>query len=269
MGIVLIGICGYSYTEWIGSFYPPKTKQEEFLEFYSRNFPTVELDYTYYRMPTADQLNRMLEAGGPDLTFAIKATDTLTHKVDPNKWQDEAKTYKTAIEPVLAAGRLEAVLFQFPNSFHYLPDNRRYLDKLLKEFAGIPSVVEFRNSEWGNSKVILELKKRGVTYASMDLPDLEGLPPVLDVATSTLAYFRLHGRNTEKWQGSNSGDRYDYLYNSTELEGAAERIKRIVLKTDRVLVYFNNHTRGQAPQNAQMLKKILEKSGLSLGGERK
>jgi len=233
-------------------------KKEDFLGYYAGQFSTVELDYTYYRMPTADQLRQMAEAGGPDLTFAIKATDVLTHKIDPTKWKDEAQAYKTAIEPLLEAGRLEAVLFQFPNSFHYQDENRRHLDGLLKEFAGIPSVVEFRNAEWGNNRVIDELKKRGIAYASTDLPDIKGLPPVLDVSTSPLAYFRLHGRNAEAWWGSDSRLRYDYLYSDAELEGAAERIKRIMVKADRILVYFNNHIRGQAIKNAQKLRQLIE-----------
>jgi uncharacterized protein YecE (DUF72 family) len=265
MGALLIGTCGYSYKEWIGPFYPEGINDESFLGYYADQFPTVELDYTWYRMPTAEQLQRMLDRGGPDLTFAVKATDTLTHKVESAKWQDEAKIYKEAIEPMLVAKQLEAVLFQFPEYFYYTPDNRRYLDKLLTEFTGIPSVVEFRNNQWGNNRVIEGLKKRKIAYASTDLPESDRLPAVLDVATSTLSYFRLHGRNTEKWWGSNSRDRYDYLYNEAELEGVAKRINLLLSKTDRLLVYFNNHAKGQAPQNAQMLKKILEKAGITVG----
>jgi uncharacterized protein YecE (DUF72 family) len=265
MGTLLIGTCGYSYKEWVGPFFPTGTKEDSFLGYYAGQFPTVELDYTYYRMPTAEQLKRMLDRGGPELTFAIKATDTLTHKVDPAKWQDEAKMYKEAIEPMLKANQLEAILFQFSEYFHYTPDNRRYLDKLLTEFDGIPSVVEFRNNQWGNNRVIEGLKKRNIAYASTDLPDSERLPAVLDVATSKLSYFRLHGRNSEKWWGSNSRDRYDYLYNDSELEGVAKRINLLLSKADRLLVYFNNHAKGQAPQNAMMLKKILEKAGITVG----
>ncbi|MCL2759920.1 MAG: DUF72 domain-containing protein [Treponema sp.] len=257
MGNIAIGTSGYSYNEWVGPFYPPKTKQEEFLSLYAAQFSTVELNFSYYVMPTAEQIRRMLETSG-DLAFAIKAPQSLTHKVDPSKWQEEVKTYLTAIEPLREAGRLEAVLIQFPYSFHYEADNRRHLDKLLTEFSGIPSAVEFRNNDWNNNRVIDEFKKRQVAYVSTDLPDLKGLPPVLDVSTSPLAYFRLHGRNADNWWGSDSRTRYDYLYSDKELEGAAQRIKRIVVKADKILVYFNNHARGQAVKNALTLKKILD-----------
>lgn len=82
----------------------------------------------------------MLVDGGPDLTFSIKAHETLTHTIDPDGWKGKAETYRQAIEPVFQAGRLEAVLFQFPYSFHYITGNRRYLRDLLAGFRGVPLV---------------------------------------------------------------------------------------------------------------------------------
>ena len=270
MAEILIGTSGYSYKEWVGPFYPEGAKAGDYLSYYARQFPTVEIDYTYYRMPAADNLRRMMEAAGPDLTFAIKATDTLTHMIDPAKWRDEAKTYLTAIEPMLTAGRLEAVLFQFPYSFHYADNNRKYLNNLLSKFVGVPSVVEFRNAEWSNNRVIEGLRQRGIAHASLDLPDLENLPSVLDVPTSSLGYFRLHGRNAEAWWDSpDSKERYDYLYSDKELEETAERIKLLVKKVDRLLIYFNNHAFGKATRNAFTLKKILEKAGLLIARDMK
>ena len=259
MGKVLIGTCGYSYREWVGPFYPEKTRAEDYLRFYAGEFSTLEVDHSYYKMPTAAQMQNMLDCGGPELSIAIKATQTLTHTIDSDKWREEAKTYIDAIDPLVRVGRLEAVLFQFPYSFHYTSDNRKHLDSLLGEFSGITSAVEFRNGEWSSGRVIEGLKKRGAAYVSTDLPDLKGLPPVLDVHTAPLAYFRLHGRNTEAWWGSDSKSRYDYLYTDQELEGAAERIKRIAVKADRLVIYFNNHTRAKAIMNARTLKNILDK----------
>ena len=258
---VLIGTCGYSYLEWVGPVYPEGSKREHFLSLYAKRFDTVELDYTYYKMPVAEQLERMSE-NAPSLTFAVKAHETLTHKIDAAKWRDEAKTYQQAIEPLRKRNKLEAVLFQFPFSFHYTEDNRRHLGKLLAEFSGVSSAVEFRNAEWLNNRVIEGLKEREASLVGLDMPELKGLPPKMDVVTSPLAYFRLHGKNKAAWWGSDSAARYDYLYSDPELESAAERIKQIVIKADRVLVYFNNHRRGQAISNAETLKKILEKSGL-------
>ncbi|MCL2832913.1 MAG: DUF72 domain-containing protein [Treponema sp.] len=262
MGEVLIGTCGYSYREWEGPFYPAQIKPDEYLRFYANEFSTVEIDNSYYKMPNAGQLQNMLDCGGPDLFIALKAVQTLTHNIEPDKWRNDAKIFIEAIEPLQKAGRLVAVLFQFPYSFHYTADNRKHLDCLLGEFEGISSAVEFRNGEWSSSRVIDGLKKRGVSYVSTDLPDIKGLPPVLDVSTGPLSYFRLHGRNTETWWGSDSKSRYDYLYTDKELEGAAERIKHIAIKADKLVVYFNNHTKAKAISNARSLQKILDTLGI-------
>ena len=255
----MVGTCGYSYNEWIGPVYPEGTKKEKFLPLYAGRFRTVELDYTFYAMPQAKNIQKMMD-DGPGLSFAVKAHQSLTHKIDSAKWQDDAKTYKEAIEPLREKERLEAVLFQFPFSFHYEAENRRYLGKILDEFSGISSAVEFRNSEWVNNRVIDGLKKRGVALAGLDMPELKGLPPITDVVTSPLAYFRLHGRNKETWWGSDSAARYDYLYTDSELETITERIKQIIVKADRLVIYFNNHARGQAVRNAEKLIKILGKA---------
>ena len=253
---IRIGTCGYSYKEWVGPVYPEGSKGEEFLSLYAGRFRTVELDYTYYQMPKAEQLRRMA-AEAPLLGFAVKAHQSLTHKVDNAKWQEEAKAYMEAMEPLREAGRLEAVLLQFPYSFHYEAENRRYLGKILSALAGIQAAVEFRNADWLNNRVIDGLKERGAALVGLDMPELKGLPPKMDVATAPLAYFRLHGRNKETWWGSDGAARYDYLYSDAELEAIAERIKRILFTADRILVYFNNHRRGQAVKNAEKLEELL------------
>ena len=261
MAEILVGTCGYSYNEWVGPVYPEGTKREQFLPLYAGQFKTVELDYTYYAMPKAKNIEKMMEEA-PELTFSVKAHQSLTHKIDGAKWQDEAKTYIQAIEPLREKGQLEAVLFQFPYSFHYEAENRRYLGKILDVFSGITAAVEFRNAEWINNRVIDGLKERRVALVGLDMPELKGLPPTMDVVTSPLAYFRLHGRNKETWWGSDSTARYDYLYSDKELEAATERIKQIIVKADRLIIYFNNHARGQAVKNAGTLQNILEKAGL-------
>jgi uncharacterized protein YecE (DUF72 family) len=161
MAHILVGTSGYSYNEWIGPVYPAGTKREAFLGLYAALFPTVELNFSYYAMPRAENLEKMLADGGPGLTFSIKAYQSLTHKIDPGAWRGEAAAFIGALEPMREAGRLEAVLFQFPYSFRYEADQRWYLDKLLGEFSGVPAAGEFRNGEWLNNRVIEGMRKRG------------------------------------------------------------------------------------------------------------
>ena len=254
---VMIGTSGYSYIEWVGSVYPAGTRQKDFLALYAGQFRTVELNFSYHRMPEAKYLAKMLVDAGPGLSFAIKAHRTLTHEVDPYKWEDEANTYLTAIQPLLEAKRLEAVLFQFPYSFHYTDDNRRYLDKLLKFFKGVPTAVEFRTVDWYTGRLIEGMRNREITLVSLDMPELPKLPPLMDVVTAPLAYIRLHGRNKEAWWGSDEYSRYDYLYSDQEVQAWADRVERIVEQARRILVYFNNHPKGKAAKNAVTLITLL------------
>jgi uncharacterized protein YecE (DUF72 family) len=259
MAEILIGTSGYSYHEWVGPVYPEGTKTKDYLACYSGMFPTVELNFSYHAMPKAQNLAKMLADGGDKLTFSIKAHKTLTHEI-PSQWEGEAKIYLNAIEPMLGAGRLEAVLFQFPYSFHYTVENRRYLDKLLAYFKGVPLAVEFRTVDWFTGKVIDGMKAREVPLVSLDLPELAKLPPTMDVVTAPLAYIRLHGRNKEAWWGQDDHARYDYLYTENEIDAWAGRIKRITEQAERIVVYFNNHPFGKAVQNAQMLERVLLKT---------
>jgi uncharacterized protein YecE (DUF72 family) len=265
MAKILVGTCGYGYNEWVGPVYPEGAKPSERLSLYAGFFRTVELDHTYYGMPKAANLEKMLAAGGPGLTFSIKAYRSLTHEIRLPSWEGDAKAYREAVEPVLRAGRLEAVLFQFPPQFTYEADKRRYLDRLLASFKGVPAAVEFRTPEWYTNRVIEGMRERGVALVSLDMPELKDLPPLMDAVTAPFSYIRLHGRNGEHWHGSNEAARYDYLYLDRELEAWADRIKRITVQADRILVYFNNHARGQAVKNARTLVKILDRAGLWSG----
>ena len=256
MARILIGTSGYSYTEWVGPVYPAGTKPDRFLGLYATLFPMVELNFSYYRMPEPDQLRSML-AQGEALSFSIKAHESLTHAIEPASWRISALAFRSAVTVLREAGALGAVLLQFPYSFHYDPDRRRYLDSLVRALGDLPLAVEFRNGQWYNNRTLDALRKRQVALVSLDLPAIPDSPPMMDVVTSTLAYVRLHGRNKETWWGSDAAARYDYLYSARELEAIAERVKGLAVAAQMVLVYFNNHRRGQAAENARALSRLL------------
>lgn len=258
MGMVSVGTSGYSYLDWVGPVYPEDARPPDFLRLYAARFATVELNFSYYRMPTAPQLQALVDQTAAGFSFSIKGNDALTHRIDAAAWREPARLFRAALDPLRAAERLSAVLLQFPYSFHYDVERRRYLDLLLAEFRGLPLAVEFRNHEWYNNRVIDAFREREVALVSLDLPELKGLPPLMDAVTSPLAYVRFHGRNGETWWGSDSAARYDYLYSEAELAPWAERIRGIAAHASTVLVYFNNHRRGQAVQNAQMLLDLLD-----------
>ena len=175
MDKLLIGTSGYDYPEWRGIFYPENLKRQEFLLYYASIFNALELNNTFYNMPTADRMLGFYEKSGGNLQFSVKANRLLTHEVGAD-WTLQAKAFRDAVNPLLEKASLCALLFQFPQSFHYTKENRIYLAKLLQEFPDFPLVVEFRHAEWLRPSVLQGLEKRGSSLAFCDMPDLKYLP---------------------------------------------------------------------------------------------
>jgi uncharacterized protein YecE (DUF72 family) len=272
MGSVRVGTSGYGYLEWVGKVYPTGTPREDFIGRYARRFRTVELNDSSYEMPTAAGLAALAESSGPTLSFAVKAHESLTHRIESSGWKARARAFTEALGPLREAGRLEAVLLQFPPAFSYGVDERRYLDALISSLGASPHgasttghlqlAVEFGDPAWYNNRVFDALRSRSVAVASVDLPELGGLPPVIDLVTAPLAYIRLHGRNARAWWGSDSASRYDYLYTEAELRAWVQRVRGIASRAQKVLVYFNNYRNGQAAANAEAFAAMLAESGL-------
>lgn len=257
--MILVGTSGYDYPEWRNVFYPTGLPREEFLRYYASKFSTVEINNTFYRMPSDYQMRNMIKKSDGKLLFSLKATQVLTHEQNAD-WQKESEKFITAIRPLMQDKLLVSVLFQFPQSFHYEKDNRIYLDKLLESFNEIPCVVEFRQKEWFTPRVYDGLAKRNVGLCLCDLPSLKSLPTLVPVITSSTSYLRFHGRNAQNWygaKGTNGSDRYKYLYSQQELTDSLGVIKSLVPRSKIVNVFFNNHPGGAAAVNAITLKELL------------
>ncbi len=261
MAVIYVGTSGYSYSDWVGPVYPPGTQQRDFLELYAREFSMVELNFSFYGRPTAEQLARMAARAGDRMIFSVKAHQSLTHE-RPEDPGPEAAALRAAVAPLAERSRLGAVLLQFPFSFHYDVASRRYLDRLCRSLDGLPAAVEFRNREWQRESVLQALTERKVAFVNVDQPELPQLLEASDAATSDLGYLRFHGRNKANWWTGDNATRYDYLYSDGELEGWLDRVKAILRRARTVLIAFNNHFRGQAVQNARMMKDLLVRSGV-------
>ena len=260
MGLVRIGTSGYSYTDWIGSFYPDGTPGSGFLSFYAERFRTVELNFSYYTQPKAEALERMAAAVPDGFLFSIKGHGSLTHLVSDG-WKTDAATFKEGVAALRASGKLSTVILQFPYSFHHTKKNRTYLASLCDELSPLPLSVEFRNNEWQSPRVYRGMEDRGLGFVCTDSPPLPGLPAPLPIVTSDVGYVRFHGRNSENWWEGTSATRYDYLYSNEELGEWVDRIAEIASKTRILIVAFNNHIKGQAVQNAGMLRALLKDAG--------
>ena len=287
MSELLIGTSGYDYPEWKGGFYPENLKRKDFLIFYATQFNALELNNTFYNMPTAERLLSFYERSEGRLNFSVKANRLLTHEIGTD-WQTVAKDFKAALEPLNEKERLSAVLFQLPESFHYTNDNRIYLAKLIAEFEGFPVMVEFRHKEWIRDSVFEGLEKRKAGIVFCDMPQLKNLPDGTVMGTPFIgenAYIRLHGRNEGAWyahapkvqtsitfahangakatytagETPNGSARYCYDYSDEELAQFIPIIKAAVREGKKVQVYFNNHPNGSGARNAIGLKKMIEK----------
>ncbi len=259
-----VGTSGYSYPEWIDAgFYPPNTPAREMLTQYCRHFSVTELNYTWYQMPKAATLERMVPKVPADFAFAAKLTRTLTHEIDPHGWRGQAAQFREGIAPLTQNRRLSAVLIQLPPSFDRQRVHRLYLSQLLDKLTGLPLAVEFRHRSWAADKVFSDLQSRGVTLVTVDVPNLPHLFPCLDVVTNPdLFYLRFHGRNTGGWRSGNMQKQFDYDYSPDELQPwSSATIPKMAAQAHTGIVFFNNHVRAQAPHNAQTLKEQLINQG--------
>jgi uncharacterized protein YecE (DUF72 family) len=262
-----VGTSGFSYAEWVDAgFYPSDTKSGKMLQRYARYFLITELNYTWYQMPKAEAIERQRQQVPQEFLFAAKLTRTLTHEIDQQHWFDQAVLYREGIVPLVQTGQLVAVLIQFPPLFPRTTSNRKYLATLLDKLHGLPLAIEFRHHSWASDRVFSELERRQVTLVSIDTPELPNLFPVLDVVTnSDLFYVRFHGRNAKGWRSGNMQLQFDYSYSDDELHAWIEnKIEPMSSRARKGVIFFNNHVRAQAPENARRMADLLRKRGLSV-----
>lgn len=267
MNEILIGTSGYDHPELKGSFYPADLPRKDFLSFYSTKFNALEINSTFYGMPTAQRMMSFFERSEGRAKFSVKLNRLLTHEIDGN-WKNNARDFLKAMEPVVEKNRLASVLVQFPESFHYTPENRFYLANLLSVLNPLPVVVEFRRNDWIRPSVFDGLAQRETGIVFCDMPQLKNLPDGKTMGTPFIgknAYIRLHGRNAAGWyatSGNSDGDtiRYDYEYSEDELKSFLPVVKKARNEGRTVQMYFNNHPKGTGFMNALMMKEIVEKS---------
>ena len=247
----LVGTSGYSFPDWVGTFYPSGTRAKDMFAFYVRHFRTVEVNYTFYRMPTAATLDAMARQTPPEFTFWVKAHQQFTHEHELKA----AKEFLEALGPMQARGQLAGVLLQYPQSFHRTVANRRALQGALDAFASVPAAVEFRHGSWDHPATFEGLRERQVTLVVPDVPDIRSLFRPKAMLTSRTGYLRLHSRAGAQWYAGME-ERYDYSYRDEELQPLAADWSHLAEQADRIFVFFNNCRHGQAAKNARRFMEI-------------
>src|SRR5688572_17231117 len=259
--IIRIGPAGWSYKDWEGIVYPQKPgKNFDPLEYLARFFNTIEINSSFYRPPapsTTQSWAKRVEKT-KDFTFTAKLHRVFTHergKATP----DDEKAFREGMEPLVKAGKLGAVLLQFPWSFKNTDEDRVHLTKLLERFRDYPLVLEVRHTSWNNEHIYEWLEERGVGICNIDQPVFARSIRPAALTTSPVGYIRMHGRNYQDWFRDKAGrdERYNYLYTLDQLDPWLTRIKEVAKHTRETYVITNNHFRGQAVVNALEIKAAL------------
>jgi uncharacterized protein YecE (DUF72 family) len=274
---VLVGCSGWSYDDWVGRFYPAELghRKGEWFSYYSRYFPTVEINSTFYRVPNEFMVKSWIEKGKQRIgfEFSVKLPQIVTHesilKDTPEKAAAQASSFEDiCVKPLSEAGLLACVLIQMSPYFRL--EGKESLGKLRTLFQMLKPdtyryAVEFRHRSWLNERgnevaadAIEVLQEFGVANVIVDGPGF----PMTRSLTAKHAYVRFHGRNYDIWFKEEEEDdyrinRYDYLYTHDQLSSWEPRLSEIVSNSERVWIYFNNHGRSKAVKNAFQMMDIL------------
>jgi uncharacterized protein YecE (DUF72 family) len=234
--VILVGTSGWSYPAgngtWNGVFYPSRRPRGfDELAYYADRFETVEVNSTFYRMPEPALSEAWVRRTPPPFQFAVKLFQKFTHpdlyvsRPGVGDWDlspTDVDLFRRGVAPLAEAGKLAAVLAQFPPSFHATPETRDYLDWLLEALAGYDVAVELRHRTWSDSAADTHqrLAAHGAAWALIDEPKFrDSIRQSLAAPPGRLTYIRLHGRNAANWwEPDASEDRYNYLYSADEMQ---------------------------------------------------
>lgn len=259
---IRIGPAGWSYHDWKGVVYPPSANSKfDPLAYLAKFFDTIEINSSFYRPPTASTTKSWARrvAGNPDFTFTAKLHRVFTHERGKATAADR-KDFHEGMEPLREAGKLGALLLQFPWSFKNTDEERTYLERLIEQFKDYPLIVEVRHTSWNTPGIYEELEERGVGICNIDQPLFSRSIKPSALTTSPLGYVRLHGRNYQSWFRDKAprDERYNYLYSVDELDPWIARIKEVAKQTKEAYVITNNHFLGKAVVNALEIMSTLE-----------
>ena len=295
---VLTGSCSWTDRTLTNEadFYPRKTMSaEERLKFYAQNFPLTEIDSTYYA-PPAERQAALWAARTPDgFRFDVKAYSLLTgHPTRPKSlWSDlreqlpadalekrnlyphhfpqelldEAwRRFAEALRPLKEAGRLGAILFQYPTWFTPKKENRQEIEVLKERLPDYLIAVEFRSPLWtkeerSRERTLRMLEQNKLVFVSLDAPSASELPRLIAVTNPELFMMRFHGRSDETWHDTSrsAAERFRYLYSEQELEELARPIAEHVEEAKETHLLMNNCYRDYAVRNAADLRDILRR----------
>ena len=296
MGDIRVGTASWTDKTLIDCqrFYPEEAKSaEERLRFYATRFATVEVDSTYYGLPSARNTQLWAERTPADFSFVVKAFRLLTlHHTAPEALPKDIRAalgevtkknlyyadlpeeiaielwsrFRSALLPLQAANKLAGVLFQFPPWFMRSRANREHILRCREILGGTRICVEFRNRTWFDDshrdQVLQFEREHEVSHVVVDEPQgfASSVPWVGDVTAPSLVMVRLHGRNANTWEAkglASSGERFNYLYSPAELNELPDKVRSLAAHAQRTHVYFNNNFEDYGVRNALDFGRLL------------
>jgi uncharacterized protein YecE (DUF72 family) len=239
------------------------------LSFYAEHFDTVEVNSSFYGVPTVQTTKGWADRTPTGFEFSLKLYQKFTHPemfqratgADPSAIDtSDVDDFRQAIEPIAAAGKLGALLAQFPPSFKNDANARGYLEWLLTAFKDYPLAVELRHKSFSDDpvKTLALLSEFGAALVQIDEPKFRlSIRQNLLPNVRTFYYMRLHGRNAAQWwKHDASEDRYNYLYSDEELEPFAEAAQEAARSVKKAYLYANNHFSAKSVANAATKSKL-------------
>jgi uncharacterized protein YecE (DUF72 family) len=257
--VIRVGPAGWSYLDWNGIAYP-RTRPRGFREpeYLARFFDVIEINTSFYQPVRAETARSWAAQVGahPKFQFTAKLWRRFTHDRDAGR--DEERAVKAGLNPLAEAGKLGALLLQFPWSFKWTKENREYLGALAMQFLEYPLVLEVRHSSWNIAEAFQLLGELGVGFCNIDQPIIgRSLAPTAETI-GAVGYVRLHGRNYNQWFAhSEPHERYNYLYRMDELEPWVERAQRVAGRAESTFVITNNHFEAKGVANALEVKALI------------
>ncbi len=263
-----IGVTGWGDHE---SLYPDKIHQQDKLAVYASHFPVVEVDSAFYAIQPQRNYRKWVKDTPEGFSFVIKAYQRMTgHDRQPISVQEAKELfegYRESIEPVINAGKLNALLFQFPPWFDVSKEHIAKLRKIKELLPDLPLALEFRNRSWFSDKyranTLSFMREEGWIHTICDEPQAgeASVPTILEPTNPGKTLIRFHGRNVHGWNRNGRSDwravRFLYRYNEQELAEWKRHIENLAEKTKQITVLFNNNSGGDAADNARQLIELL------------
>ncbi|TYB35179.1 DUF72 domain-containing protein [Micromonospora sp. AP08] len=288
MGDILVGTASWTDPTLLDSGWYPATADtaEKRLSYYARQFPLVEVDATYYSPPAERTARLWVERTPPGFTFNVKAFSLLTghptrvsalykdlrpdtekknvypDDLPPQAYEEVWTRFLSALDPLVEAGKLGAILFQFPPWFTIKRDNKQYLLEVARRCDPLRPVFEFRHASWfdgDNAEETLGfLRQHELPFVCVDMPQghKSSVPPVL-AATADLAVVRFHG-HSDKWTSKDIHEKFGYDYSKRELRDWAPKLRELAGEAEHTHVLMNNCYRDYAQRNATTLAGLLD-----------